>query len=105
MKKCPNCNRVYHDYDFYCLNDNYRLIDYPEEIAFKEQEEIRKNKNYQKNHISSQSQPNIPKCPTCGSTNIKRISVLNRVAHGYAFGLFSKTAHSQFCCQNCGYKF
>ena len=49
-------------------------------------------------------QPNVPRCPTCNSTNIKKISSLNRVAHGYAFGLFSKTARSQFCCQNCGYK-
>ena len=51
-----------------------------------------------------QPQPNIPRCPTCGSTNIKMISSLNRAVHGYAFGLFSKTARSQFCCQNCSYK-
>lgn len=51
-----------------------------------------------------QPQPNIPKCPTCGSTNIKKISSLSRAAHGYAFGLFSKTARSQFECKNCSYK-
>lgn len=50
------------------------------------------------------TQSNVPRCPTCGSTKIKRISALNRAAHGYAFGLFSKTARSQFCCQNCNYK-
>lgn len=47
---------------------------------------------------------NLPTCPTCGSTNIQKISGLNRAAHGYMFGLFSKTAKSQFCCKNCGYK-
>lgn len=52
-----------------------------------------------------QPQPNIPRCPTCNSTNIKKISSLSRAAHGYAFGLFSKTARSQFECRNCGYKF
>ena len=46
----------------------------------------------------------LPTCPTCGSTNIQKISGLNRAAHGYMFGLFSKTAKSQFCCKNCGYK-
>lgn len=46
----------------------------------------------------------VPTCPTCGSTNIQKISGLNRAAHGYMFGLFSKTAKSQFCCKNCGYK-
>ena len=47
---------------------------------------------------------NRPKCPTCSSTNISKISGMKRAAHGYAFGLFSKTARSQFECKNCGYK-
>ena len=45
-----------------------------------------------------------PKCPTCGSTNIKRISTSSKVFGAALFGLFSKTAHSQFECQNCHYK-
>jgi len=51
-----------------------------------------------------QASQNIPKCPTCGSQNIEKISVLSRATHAYAFGLFSKTAKSQFKCKNCGYK-
>ena len=47
---------------------------------------------------------NVPKCPTCNSSNIKKISGMKRSIHGYAFGLFSKTATSQFECNNCGYK-
>ena len=47
---------------------------------------------------------NEPKCPTCNSTNIKKISITKRAVHGYAFGLLSKTARSQFECKNCGYK-
>lgn len=54
--------------------------------------------------ISSSNKNNIPKCPTCSSANIKRISGMKRAFHGYAFGIFSKTAFSQFECQNCGYK-
>lgn len=46
----------------------------------------------------------LPKCPTCGSTNIKKISTVKRATHAYMFGLFSKTARSQFECQNCHYK-
>lgn len=46
--------------------------------------------------------PNI-KCPTCGSKNVERISLTNRAVHAYAFGLFSKTAKSQFKCKDCGY--
>lgn len=47
---------------------------------------------------------NKPKCITCGSTNIKKISTSAKVAGAVAFGLFSKTAKSQFKCENCGCK-
>lgn len=47
---------------------------------------------------------NVPKCPTCQSTNITKISATSRALHGVAFGLFSKTARSQFECKDCGYK-
>lgn len=47
---------------------------------------------------------NKPKCPTCSSTNIKKISTTAKVAGAAAFGLFSKNAKSQFKCNNCGYK-
>lgn len=54
-------------------------------------------------------QPNLssnqPHCPICNSTNIKRISDLRRGIHAVAWGLFSKTARSQFECKNCGMKF
>ena len=52
-----------------------------------------------------QPDKNLPKCPLCQSTNIKQISVAKRAAHGYAFGLFSNTARSQWECLNCGNKF
>lgn len=63
--------------------------------------------SYQNSQPQYQPQPqpqNIPKCPTCGSTNISKISGIKRAVLGYAFGLFSKTARSQFECKNCGYK-
>ena len=50
------------------------------------------------------SQQNKPKCPTCNSADIKKISTLSKVAGASMFGLFSKTARSQFQCNNCGYK-
>ena len=50
------------------------------------------------------TQPAGPRCPTCGSTSIERISTTAKAAGAFAFGLFSKTARSQFKCNNCGYK-
>ena len=49
-------------------------------------------------------QKNAPKCPTCGSTNIAKISTTRNVAGAIGFGLLSKTAKSQFECKDCGYK-
>lgn len=46
----------------------------------------------------------VPKCPTCGSSDIKKISTTAKVVGAGLFGLFSKTAKSQFECKNCGYK-
>ena len=48
---------------------------------------------------------NQPKCPTCGSTDIKKISTASKVLGAGMFGLFSKTSRSQFECKSCGYKF
>lgn len=47
---------------------------------------------------------NIPKCPTCSSTNVQRISSTAKAIGAVTFGIFSKTARSQFKCNNCGYK-
>lgn len=46
---------------------------------------------------------NKPKCPTCGSTNIKKIGGVERGASIWAFGIFSKKINKTFKCGNCGY--
>ncbi len=51
-----------------------------------------------------QQKTNIPKCPTCGSENIEKISSFDKASGTFLFGLFSKNAKSQFKCKNCGYK-
>lgn len=47
---------------------------------------------------------NIPKCPTCGSTNIKKISAGTRYVSTGLFGLGSSNVGKTMCCNNCGYK-
>ena len=54
--------------------------------------------------VTKHREANLPKCPTCGSANIRKISDAKKALHAIAFGIFSKTAFSQFECQNCHYK-
>jgi len=44
-----------------------------------------------------------PKCPTCQSTNIRKMSGLESGASIVLFGLFSKKINKTFKCNNCGY--
>ncbi|MBC5688230.1 hypothetical protein H8S37_04710 [Mediterraneibacter sp. NSJ-55] len=44
---------------------------------------------------------NLPKCPYCNSTNIKKISATNRAASIIGFGILSKKIGKQWHCNNC----
>ena len=43
---------------------------------------------------------NQPKCPTCGSTNVKKISDFTQLSDMFTF----HGNYKQFRCKNCGYK-
>lgn len=45
-----------------------------------------------------------PKCPTCGSTNIEKISLGKKAVGGALFGIFSSNVRKSMHCKSCGYK-
>lgn len=92
MKICKQCQKIYSDNDFYCAKCNRPLNIYTCEQAKIDQKQSRK------------TDINVPKCPTCQSKNIRKISSVRKISGAALFGLFSKTALSQFECNNCGYK-
>ena len=49
------------------------------------------------------STQHIPKCPTCGSTNTRKMGSIERGASILTFGIFSKKINKTFKCNNCGY--
>lgn len=53
---------------------------------------------------SSNAAPNVPKCPTCQSTNIKKISVGSKAVGFATVGVFSSNFGKTMVCNNCGYK-
>ena len=53
---------------------------------------------------SSKKVDNVPKCPTCNSTNIEKISLTKKAVGGALFGLFSSDVRKTMHCKNCGAK-
>lgn len=120
MGKCVKCNtdvppvESKYDREYYFEKADgryYRHVLFEEEImnnphfdmdAYKESQRIT-SENVKKMQERERAKY-LPKCPTCSSTNIKQISFTKRAVHSVAFGIFSKTARSQFQCGNCGYK-
>ena len=47
---------------------------------------------------------NIPKCPTCSSTNLKKISTTSKVVNTAMWGIFGTKRHKTFHCNSCGYE-
>ena len=56
------------------------------------------------NNAVAQEWLNKPKCPTCNSTNIKKISGLSKAGSVAMFGIFSQKVKKQMHCNNCGYE-
>lgn len=49
-------------------------------------------------------QANVPKCPTCGSTKVEKISITKKAFGGAMFGLFSSDIRNTMHCKHCGAK-
>lgn len=76
---------------------------YNKRIALeKRQEEATSNRLYMEKQQAQKA--NVPKCPTCGSTNVHPISTAKK-AFGFALvGLFSSNLGKSYECDNCKYK-
>lgn len=56
------------------------------------------------NNAVARESLNKPHCPTCNSTNIKKISGLSKAGSVAMFGIFSQKVKKQMHCNNCGYE-
>lgn len=54
-----------------------------------------------KKEYKTSQQPNTPHCPTCNSTNIRKIGTGERAASIIGLGIFSKKIGKQWYCNNC----
>lgn len=70
----------------------------PKEYNSSQKEEYKNQSNTIKNTN------NTPHCPTCNSTNIKRISTSAKVTNIAMFGLLGNKRKKTFHCNNCKYE-
>ena len=104
---CPECGRMLVSENTF---DYQKKNDYKEKTYYEEQRERAQQIQQRKIEAIKQQQKldeqNIPKCPTCGSTNIRRITATERGVNAVIFGVFGTKRKCQFECQNpnCKYR-
>ena len=58
----------------------------------------------EKHNKISTVEKNVPKCPTCQSTDIKKVSTASKAGSVFMWGLLSQKVKKQWHCNNCGYE-
>ena len=82
------------------------IKEYVAQSQYKEykEKELEELKKYAIN-IQAREALNKPHCPTCNSTNIKKISGLSKAGSVAMFGIFSQKVKKQWHCNGCGSDF
>ena len=126
LKICPVCRSLYPEDFTKCDKCDEELIDNEVYKKWNDNQRNKYMKKYKSKYNSNSSsvtiskasmpvqsalktsltnqQANIPTCPTCGSTNVRPISTLNRAVSIGVFGLFSSKIGKNYECLNCKVK-
>lgn len=116
---CPICGGNLED--TIISKDDYKIIDsISDDVQFLEamidlkkkdpieyqlkMSQFKANLKQQEQVQESRAEENKPRCPTCGSTNIQKISGTKRWFSTGLFGLASSDIGKSMCCKKCGYK-
>lgn len=114
VKPCENCGKLFTELNLTVLEFKNIFMRYKNIDLFYEMDKLKKENpidfqikyNELENSYSSKpsSKSNTPKCPTCGSTNIKKISGGKRWLTTGIFGLASSDVGKNMQCNSCGAK-
>lgn len=87
--RCPSCGKVYPANEKMCNLCKERLVS---EAVYSNRLSVARQKV---------KEANVPKCPICGSTDLKKLSALNRSASAFMWGLGSNKIGKTYECQKC----
>lgn len=109
--RCPLCGKVYPANVKNCSNHTCKKQALISESEYNKQFHPVKHKTYKdiaNEHIKNKkSEKQIeymthkPKCPICGSENLKKLSALDRGASAFVWGLGSNKIGKTYQCKNC----
>lgn len=102
--KCPKCFSLISETERACPNCGFdEISSYLLELERERLSKIIDHTNgYNPIILKSFMDPNLPKCPTCQSTNINKISELSRIGSILIWGRLSPKIYRQWHCDNCG---
>ena len=107
-KICGSTNQVFFDDEdrksIFCKNCKHYEDIYTSEELKQLWENETKEKEQAEINAKMQANINVPKCPTCSSTNIKKVSGVTKAVSVVMFGLLSQKVKKTFHCNNCGYE-
>lgn len=100
-KRCSKCKRKYPKLFIKCPKCNTQLTKLSTENKKMDRQidEIGRQ-----TRVFYEKQNNIPKCPTCGSINVDKISTTKKALGFATVGVFSSNFGKTMECKNCGYK-
>lgn len=98
--KCPNCSSLIAETSRACPICGYD--DIGSCLLNLEREKQAAYIDYTSGHTEVHMTQNVPKCPTCQSTDIKKISTASKAGSVFMWGLLSQKVKKQWHCNNCG---
>lgn len=87
--RCPSCGKVYPANEKMCNLCEEKLVS---EAVYSNRMSAARQKA---------KEANIPKCPICGSTNLKKLDALSRTASVFMWGLGSNKIGKTYECRKC----
>lgn len=85
--RCPRCGKMYP------ANQTVCKTCYNQKLVSEEQ--------YKQGKTNSNNNQHIPKCPICGSADLKKLDALDRGFSAFMFGLGSNKIGKTYQCKNC----